>query len=45
MSEQKFELRYEVYDDIGDLSKEDADLLKQARVVTKMAYAPIRKFL
>jgi cytidine deaminase len=44
MSEQKFELRYEVYDDIGDLSKEDADLLKQARVVTKMAYAPYSKF-
>lgn len=41
---EKFEFQYEVYNDISDLEKEDAELLTQARAVTKQAYAPYSNF-
>jgi cytidine deaminase len=41
---EKFEFQYEVYNDIADLEKEDAELLTQARLVTKQAYAPYSNF-
>ena len=41
---EKFEFQYEVYNDITELKKEDAELLTQARVVTKQAYAPYSNF-
>ncbi|WP_276502170.1 cytidine deaminase [Terrimonas pollutisoli] len=44
MSEHKFEFAYEVYNNIGELTKEDADLLMKARSVTKQAYAPYSNF-
>ncbi len=42
--EQKFEFVYEVYSDIKELKKEDAELLTKARAVTKNAYAPYSNF-
>ena len=44
MSEHKFEFAYEVYNDIAELTKEDAGLLNKARAVTKLAYAPYSNF-
>jgi cytidine deaminase len=44
MKEHKFEFEYEVYNDIAELTKEDADLLTKARSVTKQAYAPYSNF-
>ena len=44
MKENKFEFQYEVYDDINELKKEDAELLTKARQVTKNAYAPYSNF-
>ncbi|MEP7377481.1 MAG: cytidine deaminase [Chitinophagaceae bacterium] len=44
MKEQKFEFEYEVYNDISELKKEDAELLTKARAVTKHAYAPYSNF-
>ena len=44
MSEHKFEFAYEVYNDIAELKKEDADLLTKARAITKQAYAPYSNF-
>ena len=44
MKEQKFEFEYEVYNDISELKKEDADLLTKARDVTRQAYAPYSNF-
>ncbi len=44
MSEHKFEFAYEIYNDIAELTKEDADLLIKARSVTKQAYAPYSNF-
>jgi cytidine deaminase len=44
MKENKFEFSYEVYNDILELAKEDADLLKEARLVTQGAYAPYSNF-
>lgn len=44
MKEQKFEFEYEVYNDTGELKKEDAELLASARAVTKQAYAPYSNF-
>lgn len=44
MKEQKFEFEYEVYNDIIELKKEDAELLTLARTVTKQAYAPYSNF-
>src|SRR5215831_8702920 len=42
--EQKFEFKYKVFDSIDDLDEKDAALLKEARDVTKQAYAPYSKF-
>ena len=44
MKENKFEFSYEVYKDVSELKKEDADLVMQARAVTKQAYAPYSNF-
>ena len=44
MKENKFEFNYEVFDDITELKKEDADLLIKARKVTEQAYAPYSNF-
>ena len=44
MKEKKFEFGYEVYGDISELKKEDAELLIKAREVTKHAYAPYSNF-
>lgn len=44
MKEHKFEFQYEVYNDISDLKKDDAELLVKARTVTKQAYAPYSNF-
>jgi cytidine deaminase len=44
MTESKFEFQYEVYNDISELQKEDAQLLTKARSVTKQAYAPYSNF-
>jgi cytidine deaminase len=44
MKENKFEFQYEVYNDISELTKEDADLLTNARATTKQAYAPYSNF-
>lgn len=44
MKEQKFEFEYEVYNNISELTKPDADLLTKARTVTKQAYAPYSNF-
>jgi len=44
MKENRFEFNYEVFDDTSELSKEDAELLSQAKNVTKQAYAPYSNF-
>jgi cytidine deaminase len=44
MKEKKFEFNYEVYDEISELNKQDAELLVKARSVTKQAYAPYSQF-
>lgn len=44
MIERNFEFQYEVYNDITELKKEDADLLTKARAVTQQAYAPYSNF-
>jgi len=44
MKEKKFEFEYEVYDDISQLTEEDAWLLREARAVTEQAYAPYSNF-
>jgi cytidine deaminase len=44
MKEHKFQFEYEVYNDITELKKEDAELLTRARMVTKQAYAPYSNF-
>lgn len=44
MKENKIEINYKVYDDIDELTKEDAWLLNEAREVTKQAYAPYSNF-
>ena len=44
MKEKKFEFDYEVYNDISELKNEDAELLTNARAVTKHAYAPYSNF-
>ena len=44
MKQQKFELDYEVYNDISELKESDASLLKEARSFTKQAYAPYSNF-
>ncbi len=44
MKQSKFEFEYEVYDDISQLKKADADLLNKARAITSKAYAPYSRF-
>lgn len=44
MDKKKYEFAYEVYDDITQLKKEDAHLLKEARQFTANAYAPYSNF-
>jgi cytidine deaminase len=44
MKENKFEFQYQVFDDISELNEKDARLLKEARSVTKQAYAPYSNF-
>jgi cytidine deaminase len=41
---QKFEFDYEVYENISELKKEDAELLEIARATTTRAYAPYSNF-
>src|SRR5438067_1588751 len=42
--QKTFEFSYEVFNSIDELSEKDASLLKEARDVTKQAYAPYSKF-
>ncbi len=44
MNEKKYEFSYEVYDDISQLTEQDAWLLTEARAVTEQAYAPYSNF-
>ena len=44
MREQKFEFDFEVYDSIDQLKSEDADLLNNAKMISKNAYAPYSNF-
>jgi cytidine deaminase len=44
MKENKYEFQYEVYDDISQLTEQDAWLLTEARAVTDQAYAPYSNF-
>ena len=44
MKENRIEISYKVFDDINELTKEDAWLLNEAREVTKQAYAPYSNF-
>lgn len=44
MKESKIEISYKVFDDISELSTQDAWLLNEARDVTKQAYAPYSNF-
>lgn len=44
MKENIFEFQYEEYDDISQLSEQDAELLTAARKVTDQAYAPYSNF-
>ncbi|HLF45018.1 MAG TPA: cytidine deaminase [Chitinophagaceae bacterium] len=44
MKQDKIEISYQLYDDISELNKEDNWLLKKAREVTKLAYAPYSRF-
>ena len=44
MKENKYEFRYQVYDDITELSEQDAWLLNEAKAITDQAYAPYSNF-
>ncbi len=44
MMEHKYEFQYEVFNDITELSEDDAWLLTEAREVTEQAYAPYSNF-
>ncbi|HWR34211.1 MAG TPA: cytidine deaminase [Chitinophagaceae bacterium] len=44
MKEKKFEFEYEVYEDISQLTEQDAWLLREAKAATKQAYAPYSNF-
>ncbi len=44
MKEKKIEFSYRVFDNISELSEEDAAILSKARLVTNQAYAPYSKF-
>ena len=43
MKENKFEFQYDVYNDLSELTEQDAWLLTEARAVTEQAYAPYSK--
>lgn len=45
MSQQKYSFDFEEYNSINDLTKEDAQLLRDAQNATKIAYAPYSNFL
>jgi len=44
MQKKEHQFFYELYDSVEELSKEDAQLLNEARAVTKNAYAPYSHF-
>jgi cytidine deaminase len=44
MKENRIEITYQVFDDIGELASADAWLLNEAREVTRQAYAPYSNF-
>lgn len=44
MRKEHLSFELAIYDSIGDLDREDADLLKKAREVTGKAYAPYSNF-
>lgn len=44
MKTEAFSFNFKIYDSIDELSTEDADLLSDARRVTKFAYAPYSNF-
>ena len=44
MNNKKFEFEYQVYNDLTELNKRDANLLSKARAVTRQAYAPYSNF-
>jgi cytidine deaminase len=44
MKKEDFKFTFEVYESINELSQADASLLRQAREVTKHAYAPYSHF-
>lgn len=44
MKNDKLEINYQVYDDISEMTAQDAWLLNEAREVTKYAYAPYSNF-
>jgi cytidine deaminase len=44
MKKSAYSFSFEEYDSIDELAKEDADLLKKAREVTRDAYAPYSQF-
>lgn len=44
MKQDKIEIYYQVYDDISELHSQDVLLLKEAREITKQAYAPYSHF-
>jgi len=44
MKTEAFTFDFKIYDSIDELNKEDADLLTEAREVTKFAYAPYSNF-
>lgn len=44
MKIEAFTFNFKIYDSVDELNKEDADLLNEARKVTKFAYAPYSNF-
>jgi len=44
MKVEAFTFNFKIYESIDELNKEDADLLREARRVTKFAYAPYSNF-
>jgi cytidine deaminase len=44
MKQEKFQFEYEVYNSSDELAGKDAELLNQARKITRTAYAPYSKF-
>jgi cytidine deaminase len=44
MNRERFQFEFKVYDSIDELNNEDAYLLREARKVTEVAYAPYSNF-